>query len=190
LKDEDNVNLADSRTGEILAQFPIVTGDGTGIQFNNSGTWLTVGSSNYIGGDGAVHVIDVASRAEIAVYDFKGFPWGAIFSPDDTFMTLMGESESLGAQIVELWNLESGEKVGTIEGITGATRTLYNADQSLLITGAGTSSASLIDTQTGTVLLVLDGQGSGATAYWYSPDETFIATGAGDGTMWLWGVVE
>lgn len=182
------VYVLDTRSMEIVAEYPIVMGAIGFMAFNHSGSLLTIGSS-IDGGDSKIHVIDTETLEEVDLFNFAVSPHGATFSPDDQLMSIYGDSGDIRPKM-EMWDYESGLPLYSVIGIPGSHIVLYNNDQSLFLTGVGTTAAHLINAATGEEFMELSGQGSGAVEYWFSPDETFIITTHADGTAWIWGIPE
>lgn len=183
----DVVTLQNLITGEVLRTYPIIA---AAVDFVQGDQMLSISSSIFSGGDGMVYLFDVETGQEITTFPFEGQPTIANFSPDGNLVTIYGDYEDTSGNGIklEMWDYQTGYSLYSVTGITGAHITVYNQDQSLFLTGVGTTSAHMINTATGEEIMELEGQAGGADKYSFSPDETFIITTHGN-SAWLWGIL-
>ena len=94
-----------------------------------------------------------------------------------------------GNGIIELWDVDTGESLYTLEGHADAIYSLaFSADGRTLASGSGDSTIRLWDVATGKTLNTLTGHTSGVYRVSFSADGRTLASGSRDSTIRLWDV--
>jgi WD40 repeat protein len=191
-----------------------------GLDFSSDGRWLASGSQ-----DGTIRVWDVATREQIHALEADG-NWDVFFAPDDGHVAstrgtiwdiASGEEvrsfETSGEQArfspdgtrmasagynapIEVWDVETGQVVQTLEGHTDRVFGLaFSYSNTLLASGSGMGpsdvsdhTVKIWDLESGRELHVLQGHTGDVHAVAFSPDGTLAASASTDYTVKLWDV--
>lgn len=133
--------------------------------------------------DDSVHLWDVETAQEIAVFPQHEPIWSVAFSPDGSLIA----TGSLTS--ITLWDVATGTIIGTMQGHTDDVRHLtFSADGALLISGGWDHTIRLWDVANQVQVKVLEGHVDRITDLTLSPDGTMLASASHDGTVRLWGV--
>jgi WD40 repeat protein/DNA-binding SARP family transcriptional activator/energy-coupling factor transporter ATP-binding protein EcfA2 len=91
------------------------------------------------------------------------------------------------SDVAEIWDVESRERVGTLEGHEGAvTDAAFGPDGSSIATAGLDGTVRLWDAGSGTQALVLRGHRTAVGQVAFSPDGSKVASVSGDGTARIW----
>ena len=138
-----------------------------------------------------------------------GDPWGGIrvldaqtgeffkflertVKPADASIAFSADGRTLagaGNGIIELWDVDTGESLYTLEGHTDRIYSLaFSADGRTLASGSGDRTIRLWDVATGDTRHTLTGHTLYVYSVAFSPDGTTLASGSDDQTLRLWDV--
>lgn len=93
----------------------------------------------------------------------------------------------LSDTVMALWNVDTGARIGTLEGHTGPVyATAFSPDGTRLLSGSGDHMVRLWDTTTGTHLRVFTGHLGAVSSVAFSPDGRRALSGSADRIMRLW----
>ena len=103
------------------------------------------------------------------------------FSPDGKYLV------SLVSITIELWNIETGEKVREFTGQLGIVGPVkFSPDGEYVIAGSTDSTVQIWNVQTGEAALSFEGHTFWVTSTSFSPDGKYIVSGSGDHTIRVW----
>jgi WD40 repeat protein len=154
-------------------------------------SWSKDGQSLVLSGDdGAARIVDRSGRVAAVLRVPPGRTVETpTFSPDGRKVAAVSAPEdrvNFRAERVVLWDVTTGEIVGTWAGLGPAGSLAYSPDGSLLAVGSEIGPARLVSTQSGETLHVLAGHTSAVTDVDFSADGERVATSSWDGTARLW----
>jgi WD40 repeat protein len=88
-----------------------------------------------------------------------------------------------------IWDVNTGERLLTLEGHESGIRDIaYSPDGLIIATGSGDGTAILWDAATGAKMLTLIGHSAGLQSVAFTPDSKLLATGSEDNTAKIWDV--
>lgn len=148
------------------------------VAFSSDGRLVATGEFNNRGRE-RVRVWDWARRDVLLTIDAEG-PWAQVeFDPNGPRVVLSG-SDGLG----EIWDVESGERLGVLAGPPGGVKGLtFSPDGSRIATASVDGLVRLFDAETGAPELRLRGSGCAVEGVAFSPDGMKLAS-----TSWCDGV--
>ncbi|MBW4692610.1 MAG: NACHT domain-containing protein [Lyngbya sp. HA4199-MV5] len=134
-------------------------------------------------GDGLVHLWDMDSGREIAIYkEHASGILSTTFSPDGKIL-----ASSSYDQTIRLWNIATGKCLKVLQEQSDAVReTAFNADGQILASGSSNGLVQLWNVQTGKCIRTLQGHTLGVQAVAFSPDDEILVSGSSDTTVRLW----
>jgi WD40 repeat protein len=156
------LSLWNAQTGEHLARFDHSRYPSQFPQFSPDGTLLA-----WVGSDGAAHLWNIATNAELAALPSGRYHYGATFSPDGTLLaTTDGNGEGT------LWDVASLQQRAHF--CSSGNVMLFSPDSSIIITfnteyHHGHPDACIADTSTGETLASLTSD-IGGNRVQFSPD--------------------
>ena len=160
-----------------------VLGEGDrAVAFSPDGQRLAVASG--IG----VWLYEVATSRAQALLPMASPVYSVAISPDGATL-----AAGLGNGQVELWEMETGTSMGTLEhGYLWITSVAFSPDGNTLASGSEDQTIKLWDVETqapvATWEVAKKGNGLGSTLVDFSPDGTMLVSGFDDGTVRLWDV--
>jgi WD40 repeat protein/transcriptional regulator with XRE-family HTH domain len=180
--EKGHLKLWNTASRHCLASFRLQSARASSLAFNTEGTLLAVGSQ-----DGAVEIWNVTDRKNPArLRMLPGHPiWvsAVAFGPNN-FLA----STSYGGK-VRLWNAESGQGLGTLQGYSQVICAVsFSPDGRLLVHGDDQGMIHVWDVSSGRHLNVFRGLTGRIWSVAFSPDGKAIACGGDDQTIRLWKV--
>ena len=105
-----------------------------------------------------------------------------LITPDNRTLVTAGSDH-----VLRLWSLATGAKLQSLNGHTGAVRTMQASPfEHLLVSGSEDKTVRLWDTESGIRLRTFVGNKAAVTAVAISPNTQTIVSGSQDGTLRLW----
>ena len=105
------------------------------------------------------------------------------YSPDGKTLASSGSSDNT----IQLWSVDTGEHLLTLEGHTDAVTALtFAPDGKTLVSGSNDDTLRVWESPTGALRRVLAGHGNDVKAVCFSRDGKRIASGSKDATVRLW----
>jgi WD40 repeat protein len=112
----------------------------------------------------------------------RGKAEGLDFDPTGAHIAIAG---ALG--LAEIWDVESGKKMATLAGHTGAVNEVaFDPDGSVIATASTDGTVRLWDPESGVQVLALRGHESAVWDLAFSPDGSKLASASPDGTVRVW----
>jgi WD40 repeat protein len=177
------VRLWDFATGEHLHQWSIPTDhfqDGR-VAFSPKGNLLAAASTT-----GAVHVWDVASRAEHAVFrGHRSQVHDVVFSPDSRWLASSGAD---GDYSVQVWDMDAKQRLYVLTEHEGGVMALaVTRDGKILASGSKDGTVRLWNTTSWKRIDTLN-HGTPVYGVAFTPDGTRLATACADNSIRFWDV--
>ena len=123
-----------------------------------------------------------SSVQEFTIDGAKDAIYGVTISPDSKILA-GGNSE----KIIELWNLQTNQKLRTLKGHTGRVYDVnFSPDGKRLVSGSDDRKVIIWDVATGKILHTLEGHQERIYTAIFSPDGKTITSSSGDRTIRLW----
>ncbi|OYQ61720.1 hypothetical protein B9G53_25910 [Pseudanabaena sp. SR411] len=123
-----------------------------------------------------------SSVREFTIDGAKDAIYGVTISPDSKILA-GGNSE----RIIELWNLQTNQKLRTLKGHTGRVYDVnFSPDGKRLVSGSDDRKVIIWEVATGKILHALEGHQERIYTAIFSPDGKMIASSSGDRTIRLW----
>jgi WD40 repeat protein len=171
--DPGEVKLWDAQTGAPAGSLPAPAGSGGVLRlaFAPNGA-LLAGSIGDVRGKlpGAVVVWDVGQRREVQTFPGNGAHMNALAFAHKGKMIAVGASD----RTVRLYDLDTGEEAGRIEGVGSARELLFTLDDKGLVVASG-QTVQLWDVPKKRVRAVLDPGGFRPCSLSLTPDGTMLA---------------
>ena len=165
---DGTIRLWDIATQTTIAKFEGHVDYINSVAISPDGTLLASGTL------GEVKFWDIATKRNIATLEGPGYGrvTSVVFSPDGTLL-----ASGLNNGRIELWGVETGTKVATLEGHTGNVKSVsFSSDGTTLVSGSNDGTVRLWDIQTRNTAIL-----SGHLAFIsmaFSLDGTTLAAGA------------
>ncbi|WP_066377988.1 nSTAND1 domain-containing NTPase [Anabaena sp. CA = ATCC 33047] len=152
------------------------------VSFSPDGTMLALGSN-----DGIIQLWDFRSN-EIKNFNSKYKIKNVSFSPDGTMLA------SVSTGIIQLWSIQTGEKIGAGRELVGdvdwVSRVSFSQDGKMLASGGYNGIIKIWDTETGKELLSIQGSrgrtGASIMDITFSPNGKMLASVDDDKFIKLW----
>ena len=134
-------------------------------------------------GDGLVHLWDMHTGREIAIYrEHKAGILSIAFSPEGHIL-----ASSSYDRTIRLWDIGTGECLQVLQEPEFTIRTIaFSADGQILAGGSNRGTVQLWNLQTGECIRTLQGHTKGVRSVAFSPDGATLASGSNDATVRLW----
>jgi WD40 repeat protein len=117
------------------------------------------------------------------MYGHTDWVWSVAFSPDGNTI-----ASSSGDQTVKLWNVSTGECIGTLCGHTNCVHSVTFLDGGTVASGSSDQTVKLWDISTNRCLSTLSGHSKLIWSVAFSPQGKTLASGSEDETIKLWDV--
>jgi WD40 repeat protein/serine/threonine protein kinase len=129
---------------------------------------------------------DTNSGKVIATMKAQPNTFQAVFSHDGKYLVSTG-SVSTASTGVDVWNVDTGERVWALEGPTdGAVSVAFSPDDRQIVTGSRFGAIRIWDVASGRRLLVIGGKYGAILSVAYSPDASRVLAGTPDGAVRVW----
>lgn len=158
------------------------------VAYDPTGAWFAAGYSN-----GSVTVWDARTCQEHKTFQAHNNRVADLaFSPDGkTLATVSGHRFAsdlpMGDKQACLWNVETGEKIATLNGHKQAVNSIaFSPDGKWVVTASWDESVRIWDAATGNLKDSLNGNHDEVLDAAFSPNGGLLATAHGDGTTILW----
>ena len=129
---------------------------------------------------GEVIVLDYNTEKRIASFWHDSYATNVAFSPDGTMV-----ASTSNDQVINLWNLQTKEKVRTFTGHTAKVNTVdFSPDGTKIASGAWDNSVRIWDVATGKELYDFEGyHNDSVEQVQFSPSGKYLVSGARDGKI-------
>lgn len=165
-------NLRTQQT--LIAQNPIPVRD---VVYSPNGQAIAAGLASSI-----VRLWYVSENRSVDLTGHVDVVSAIAFNPDGTILASAGRD----AEIL-LWDVASGERLGTLSGHAGAIRDLaFSPDGTLLASGAEDGTLRLWEVSTGQVQRSINADPTRVLAVAFSPTNDIVASGGRNGRVRLW----
>jgi WD40 repeat protein len=186
---DNTVRLWNTATGMLVRTLAGHSERVASVAFSPDGRQMLSGSA-----DNTVKLWDAATGALVHTFtgDSKGVN-SVAFSPDGRLVaSASGQLIEVGADntanIVRLWDTETGALLRTLEGHYGAVSSVaFSPDGRQVLSGSMDATVRLWDTQTGALAHPFEGHSRAVTSVAFSPDGRHVLSGSADGPEVQWG---
>ena len=155
-----------------------IGGSDHALDFSEDGRFLA------LAGQLGVWIYGTAESRILALLPTGSAARSVSFRPDG--MTL---ASGLSSNSIALWEVESGTRIGTLQGRGLSLRQVaFSPDGVTIAAGSSDGTVHLWDTATRDAIALLKGHTSGVRTLSFSPGGAMLASGASDNTIKLWDV--
>jgi WD40 repeat protein len=182
LASQNYVEFWNTLSWTIAVSDTLQTGTVLDVAFSNDGNLLAVSPDRY-----AIQIWDFEEQTWLHTIhtSFTDGVTHLAFSPDGITLA-SGHYDGT----VNLWDLETGQNVLSMQSDEVVQSLAFNSDGSLLAAGGSYEDyfIRIWSAQTGALLNTLPGHTSGVTQLLFSPDNQYLVSASYDGTIRLWGI--
>jgi WD40 repeat protein len=178
-----SVKLWDADTGKEWATLEGEIVRYSDVAFSPDGKLLAAAGGVGVNGEaplGRIHVWDVESRGQTAVWKNDAYIFGVSFSPDGALLAT-GSSR----RVAKLWDAKTGEVKASFAGhASGVGRPNFSPDGRMVATPGHDKVVKLWSVPEGRELAALQGHEGAVRVVQFSADGKVLATGGTDRTRW------
>ncbi len=176
------INLIDTTTGHLIAQFDGLTDIARAVAFSPDGKLVAIGGG-YAQQSGDVRIWDITKRREILQIEGHADTIQALaFSPDQKILATASYDKD-----IRLWNTTSGEELQTLRDHIDAVYSLaFTSDGNRLISGSADRSIKIWDPNNGERLYTLSEPIDGINSIAVHPSGKRVSAGGHDRTIRVW----
>ena len=171
----ESLKLWDVGSGREIYTFTEHVADVECLAFSPDGKTLATGTT----GEGVI-LWDVATRRKSASLSTKEWVLSVAFSLDGKTLA------SQGGTVLELWDVRTGTRTGTLPTRVGHHTSLAFSSDGRTLSSAADLGIKLWDLTTSSEIRTLTGHTGGVTSVAFSPDGKTLASGSEDKTIRLW----
>ena len=176
------VNLIDTTTGHLIAQFDGLSDIARAVAFSPDGKLVAIGGG-YAQQSGDVRIWDITKRREILqIAAHTDTIQSLAFSPDQKILATASYDKD-----IRLWNTTSGEELQTLRDHIDAVYSLaFTGDGNRLISGSADRSIKIWDPHSGERLYTLSEPIDGINSIAVHPSGKQVSAGGHDRTIRVW----
>ncbi len=191
LGNRQRIHLWNITNGQVITTLHGHTANITCLAFSPDGTSLISGSSDY-----TACIWRIAECTMNGSESGNGSPCFTLNDHTDAVRSVAvapnGRILATGAGngTVRLWQVDTGERIGLLQGRTALYSLVFSPDSKLLAGGADNGTVRLWQVDDGERLDTLKGQKKRVRSVAFSPDGTMLAAGSDDQSIRLWRVLD